>query len=241
MSDSCVAIIPARGGSRRIPKKNVKNFCGKPIIAYSIEAALHSHCFDEVMVSTDDDEIAEISRKYGVNIPFYRNEETANDFAGLKDVIEEVLGKYEMSGKTFDYFCCILATAPFLTPERIIESFKLMTENGFDSVFPVVRFGYPIQRALKIESNRVSMIWPENLNARSQDLMPAYHDAGQFYWMRVNQFKKQKKVFADFSGSIILPESEVQDIDTEEDWKIAEIKYKLIKIKDYENINQSNS
>jgi pseudaminic acid cytidylyltransferase len=224
-----LAIIPARGGSKRIPGKNIKNFAGKPIIAYSIESAKLCEQFTEIMVSTDDKEIEQVSKMYGATVPFYRTEKTSDDYSTLADVIEEVLTKYLSMSLHFDYCCCILPTAPFITPIRILEGFQLIKNKNFDSVFPVVRFSYPIQRALKIENDSLSMIWPENINSRSQDLMPAYHDSGQFYWLKVDKFLETRKIFAPNSGAIILSDLEVQDIDTDEDWKIAEMKYKLIK------------
>jgi len=224
-----LAIIPARGGSKRIPKKNSKPFLGKPIIAYSIECALESNLFDEVMVSTDNVEIAEIAKKNGANVPFFRTSENANDFATLSDVIKEVLNDYETHAKKFDQYCCILPTAPFLTPEHIQKAFHLLTDKNYKTVFPVVRFSYPIQRALQLDKEQnITMIYPENLTARSQDLSPSFHDAGQFYCGVVDSFKTEQQLFTDFSGSIELTELEVQDIDTEEDWKIAEIKYEFL-------------
>lgn len=227
--DKCLAIIPARGGSKRIPRKNIKNFCGLPIIKYSIDAAVKSNCFYEVMVSTDDKEISKVALESGAKIPFFRSAKTSNDFAMLADVIEEVLLEYKKLGKEYDYFCCILATAPFLSPVKILDSFELLKKTGADSVVPVVRFGYPIQRGFKIEDGKLKMIWPENLCVRSQDLMPAYHDAGQFYWMRVDSFLKQKKLFAENTVAFEIPEIEVQDIDTMQDWEIAEIKFNLLR------------
>ena len=224
-----LAIIPARGGSKRIPRKNIKDFLGKPIIAYSIETALESGLFEEVMVSTDDHEIAEIAIKYGAKVPFFRSEKTSNDHAHIAEVIAEVLEKFKTLNKEFDNFCCIFSTAPFIKKGRLKEGFDLMINNNFDSVFPVLKFSYPIQRALKIESEKVSMILPENFNKRSQDLMPAYHDSGQFYWMKTQEFYKQKRLFAENSGAIILSEMEVQDIDTVEDWEVAEMKYRFLK------------
>ncbi len=223
-----LAIIPARGGSKRIPGKNIKDFAGRPIIYYSIDNAIKSNLFDEVMVSTDDVAISEIAKQYNAQVPFFRSNETANDFAPLAVVIEEVLNSYLSQGKEFDYVCCLLPTAPLVTIKRIVESFELLKKNNYDSVFPVVQFSYPIQRALKIENNQVSMIWPENMLARSQDLMPAFHDSGQFYWLNVKRFLESKKIFAANSGAIVLSELEVQDIDTEDDWIIAEIKFELI-------------
>lgn len=224
-----IAIIPARGGSKRIPHKNIKPFLGKPIIAYSIEAAIQSGLFSEVMVSTDDNEIAEIAKKYGANVPFFRSPQTANDFANVGEVIEEVLLTYLKQDKKFDNVCCILATAPFIKSERLAEAYQLLLNQNYDSVFPIVRFSYPIQRALRLSGGNVSMFQPENFAKRSQDLEPAYHDSGQFYWMKVEEFMKQKRFFSNNAGAIILPETEVQDIDSEEDWKMAEWKYKILR------------
>jgi len=228
---SSLAIIPARGGSKRIPRKNIKPFLGYPIIEYSIKAAIESGLFSEVMVSTDDPEIVEIALAAGATVPFLRSEKTANDFAHIGEVLTEVLETYNEFGKFFDSFCCILATAPFLSSSRIIEGYNLLQQNDYDSVFPVLKFSYPIQRALKIEDKKVSMIQPEHLLSRSQDLMPAYHDSGQFYWCRTNRFLSKKVVFTGNSGAIILSDIEVQDIDTPEDWELAEIKYQIIKSK----------
>lgn len=224
-----LAIIPARGGSKRIPRKNMKKFMDKPIIAYSIESALQAKVFDEVMVSTNDQEIVKIALEYGVKVPFIRTEQTANDFATLADVVEEVVLNYEELGQKFDYICCILPTAPFLTSQRLVESLSLLVEGKYDSVTPVLRFSYPIQRALQIDSsNKLSMIWSENLKKRSQDLLPTYHDCGQFYWMRTNAFLREKSFFMKNGGAIVLLEKEVQDIDTLEDWELAELKYKIL-------------
>ncbi len=226
-----LAIIPARGGSKRIPQKNVKDFLSKPIIEYSITAAKNAGLFDEIMVSTDDKEIADISIKCGAKVPFMRSEETANDYAGIADVLFEVLQKYSERCNDFDYFCCVFATAPFIKPERLVETFNILKQNNYSTVFPVVRFSYPIQRALKIENAKVSMIWPENYDKRSQDLMPAYHDAGQFYWAKTQDFLNEKTLFSSNSGAIVLPETEVQDIDTPDDWQIAEMKYEILQRK----------
>jgi len=185
--------------------------------------------FSEIMVSTDSEAIAQVALQYGATVPFYRSEKTANDYANLGDVVEEVLTTYNQKGLVFDNVCCILATAPFVTGNLILEAYQHMIENQFDSVFPVVKFSYPIQRALRLINNRVEMIDPENFPKRSQDLEPTYHDAGQFYWMRVEEFFKQKRFFSAKAGVIVLPDTEVQDIDTEEDWKLAEIKYLWLK------------
>jgi len=229
--NKCIAIITARGGSKRIPRKNIKTFLGSPIIKYSIGAAIKSKCFNEIMVSTDDKEMAEVSEKFGAKIPFLRSQATSSDFATTSDVIKEVLLKYKNIGKNFKYCCCIYPTAPFVSAERLREGFDILKSKKVDSVFPVVRFGYPIQRALKIKNGHLSMICPKNLNARSQDLMPAYHDAGQFYWFRVEKFLKHKKIFTENMAPLVIPEAEAQDIDTEEDWMIAEMKYSLLKHK----------
>jgi len=223
-----LAIIPARSGSKRIPNKNIKDFLGKPIISYTIKSAVSSNIFDEVMVSTDDKNIADISEQYGAVVPFYRSKETSNDFAIIADVVTEVLTNYKMQGKTFDNICILFATAPLITVARITESYKMLINDGFDSVFPVLKFSYPIQRALKIENKKLSFIEPENYEKRSQDLMPTYHDSGQFYWIKTSEFENQKTLFTKNAGAIILSETEAQDIDTEEDWKIAEIKFKLL-------------
>jgi pseudaminic acid cytidylyltransferase len=176
-----LAIIPARGGSKRIPRKNIKPFMGKPIIAYSIEAALQSGIFDEVMVSTDDEEIAEVAKQYGANVPFMRSKRAADDYATTSDVIKEVLYNYEKLGKMYDSVCCIYATAPFISSVKLIEAMELINSKKFDSAFTLVQYSYPIQRSLSIKSERVMMLWPEYLNTRSQDLEVVYHDAGQFY------------------------------------------------------------
>ena len=223
-----LAIIPARGGSKRIPRKNIKNFLGSPIIKYSIEAALQSGCFDEVMVSTDDQQITAVARLHGANIPFLRSAQNSQDKAILVDVIIEVLSKYKKIGKDFDYICCLLPTAPFITSEQLKKGLKIIKQSGASSVIPVVKFGYPIQRAFEIKNDRLKMIWPENTHKNSQDLIPAYHDSGQFYWLKVDRFLKQKEIFSSDAVAMVLPESEVQDIDNIEDWKIAESKYKFL-------------
>jgi N-acylneuraminate cytidylyltransferase len=223
-----LGIITARGGSKRIPGKNIKDFLGHPIIKYSIDAAISAGCFDVIMVSTDDKEISAIAERFGAKVPFYRSEATSNDFASTVDVVEEVLLEYEKAGWRFGYGCCIYPTVPFITPHRLKQGFDILSDSDADSVLPVVRFSYPIQRALKIDNSRLSMIWPENMNARSQDLLPAYHDAGQFYWFKVDSFMKQKRLFMNNTVPMEIPESEVQDIDNEEDWKIAEMKYRIL-------------
>ncbi len=223
-----LCIIPARGGSKRIPRKNIKNFKGKPILAYSIEAALKSGLFEEVMVSTDDDEIAEIGQKYGAKIPFFRSEKNADDFATTVDVLLEVLAKHKEVGKEFENVCCIYPTAPFVTEDKLKEAYEKLSVEHFDAVFPVIPFGYPIQRSLKIQNNKLEFFFPEFENSRSQDLEKAYHDAGQFYFFKSKNFLNNKSILSDNVGSIILSEMEAQDIDTEIDWKLAELKYELL-------------
>lgn len=226
---SRIAIIPARGGSKRIPRKNIKEFCGKPILAYSIEAALNSNLFDEVMVSTDNNEIAEIAKQYGASVPFLRSAETANDFAILKDVLNEVLAKYKELEKSFDEVCCILPTAPLVETVDIIKSHEILEREKCVSVVPVVKYSYTIFRSLKIENGRLAMNWPENFPKRSQDLPDAYHDAGLFYWYSKKYFEEKIAGFGEDACPYILDEEKVQDIDTLDDWKIAETKYNLLR------------
>lgn len=225
---SVLAIITARGGSKRIPRKNIKEFCGKPIIVYSIEAALKSGVFDEVMVSTDDTEIAEIAKKYGAQVPFIRSAETSNDFVTTMDVLKEVVARYkDKLGKSFDYICCLYPTAPFVTEDKIKNVFKVLKETDGDQIVPVVKFSFPPQRCFVIDNDGIlSYKWPENKNTRSQDLEPLYHDAGQFYFYKSSIFYENKTDIKTIP--YVLSDLEVQDIDNEEDWKIAEIKYQLL-------------
>ncbi len=225
---SSLAIIPARGGSKRIPRKNIKEFLGKPIINYSIENALKSGLFDEVMVSTDDFEVANISLERGANVPFMRSLDNSNDFATTFDVILEVMNKYNELGITFDNVCCIYPCAPLLTTDIIKEGYSTLVYNEFDSVFPVVQYSTPINRAFRMDGLRVLMNNSKYINSRSQDLEKFYYDAGQFYWLNWAKICLGKKIFTDNSGAIILNEIQVQDIDYLSDWQIAELKYKLI-------------
>jgi N-acylneuraminate cytidylyltransferase len=220
----CVAIIPARGGSKRIPKKNLKDFLGKPIIAYSIQIAIESKVFDEVMVSTDDEEISIVAKRWGAKVPFLRSAKNSDDHATTADVIIEVLDSYKLQGTHFDYACCIYPTAPLLKTSSIIKSFELLREKLYKTVFPVAAFSFPIWRSLKIEDGKVKMIWPEYKHTRSQDLPKAWHDAGQFYWLNVPAFAQEPLLYSSNSGVIELSDLEVQDIDTLDDWKLAEIK-----------------
>jgi pseudaminic acid cytidylyltransferase len=223
-----ICIIPARGGSKRIPRKNVRYFLGKPIIAYTIEAALTSGLFEEVMVSTDDVEIAEISKKYGAKVPFERSLENSNDIATTFDVIEEVLKEYRKKGMKFESTCCIYPCAPFVTSNKLEEAFQIMEQKQYDSVFPVMPYSFPIQRALKQQNNKLVFFNPEFSHIRSQDLEKSYHDAGQFYWMKTDAVLENKTMVSNNSGCIIISELEGQDIDNQIDWKLAELKYELI-------------
>lgn len=225
-----LALITARGGSKRIPRKNIKPFCGKPIIAYSVEAALEAGVFEEVMVSTDDDEIARIAQQHGARVPFRRSVQNSDDFSTTVDVIKEVILAYRQLGQVFDTVCCIYPTAPFVTAARLGEGMRLLEEKAADTVLPVVAFSYPIQRCLRITSDgKAQMFWPENYLARSQDLEPAYHDSGQFYCLRVDALLDQMQIFSKNTVPMVLSELEVQDIDNEDDWKLAELKYALLR------------
>lgn len=223
-----LAVITARGGSKRIPHKNIKPFLGKPIISYSIRAALDAGCFDTVMVSTDDDEIAAIAKECGAEVPFMRSGENSGDFATTGDVILEVLDSYAKEGQEFDEVCCIYPTAPFVTAARLKESMMLLREKQADSVLPVVQFSFPVQRSIVIREERAAFKWPEHRLTRSQDLEPFYHDCGQFYCLNVTAFKKQGVLVMDNTCPLVLDEMEVQDIDNETDWKLAELKYRLL-------------
>lgn len=226
---SRIAIITARGGSKRIPKKNIKEFCGKPIIAYSIEAALSSGLFDEVMVSTDSEEIAEVARKYGASVPFMRSAETASDFATTRDVLMEVLNEYEKRGQHFDTMVCIYPTAPFVTGEKLREACSEYERIGAKVLIPVVKFSYPPQRCFVIKNDNLYFKWDEYRNSRSQDLEPFYHDVGQFYFYDIKEYLDRDGVIIENVAPYIMSETEVQDIDNEDDWKIAEMKYEIMK------------
>lgn len=224
-----LAIITARGGSKRIPKKNIKDFCGKPIIAYSIEAALNSKIFDEVMVSTDSEEIANVARTYGAIVPFMRSAENADDYATTYDVLLEVVNKYKEFGKVFDYICCIYPTAPFIMAEKLKTAFNKFIESDADSLIPVVKFSFPPQRGFVIsKENYLEYKWPENKNKRSQDLEPIYHDAGQFYFHKATVFDDVNSTQNSKIVPFELEETEVQDIDNITDWQLAELKFKFL-------------
>lgn len=225
-----IAIITARGGSKRIPKKNIREFCGKPIIAYSIEAAVKSELFSEVMVSTDSEEIAEIAKQYGAKVPFMRSAKTSDDYATTADVILEVLERYQEMGKNFEYVCCIYPTAPFVTAEKLTEAMEIMEANKPTVVMPMVAFSYPPQRSFVMdEDGLMKYKYPEYMTARSQDLEKQYHDAGQFYIYHTQKYQECNGKVASGVMSMVVSDLEVQDIDNEEDWKIAELKYQLMR------------
>lgn len=223
----CIAVIPARGGSKRIPRKNIKSFCEKPIIAYSIEAAIHSELFERVIVSTDDREIAVVAEKFGAEVPFFRSEENANDYAGLADVLLEVDSELLREQGNPESYCCLLPTAPFITPEVLKAAFKKFVDGAYDSLIPMCRYTTPVPRALvQSDSGQVMMKWPENYAKRSQDLEDFFYDAGQFYFITATALTKQKRLYTDKATGLVLDESVVQDIDTMGDWLRAEEKFK---------------
>ena len=227
MSNLC--IIPARGGSKRIPKKNIKSFLGKPIIAYSIEAAIQSKLFTEIMVSTDCQETAEIALRYGAKVPFLRSKKNSNDFATTYDVIKEVIDEYKKDGVKFENICCIYACAPFVTANNLKHAYQELINKQVDTIFPIIEYSFPIQRAVKIHNEKIELFNIDHLNTRSQDLEKSYHDAGQFYWMKSENILKKGRIITDNCGSIIITELEGQDIDNEIDWELAELKFKLLK------------
>lgn len=229
--EKALAIITARGGSKRIPRKNIKEFCGKPIIQYSIEAALESKIFDEVMVSTEDEEIKKIAEKCGAKVPFMRSERTSGDMAMTHEVILEVLEEYKKIGKMFEYVCCIYPTAPFITPMKLQESLCKLKETNADTVLPVVAFSFPPQRCFVIRDGKAEFKWPENRLVRSQDLEKWYHDSGQYYFMRTKRFLETQNLIMENTVPVIVDEMEVQDIDNYEDWELAELKYKMRNVK----------
>ena len=226
-----IAIITARGGSKRIPHKNIKEFCGKPIIEYSIEAAKQAGIFDTVMVSTDDNKIAEIAKNTGAEVPFMRSEETSNDYATTADVLMEVLEKYKERGIRYENACCIYPTAPFVTGYKLRQAMEMLVKEKKDSVMPIVPFSFPPLRGMVINDGKLEYKWQEYAMKRSQDLEEIYHDCGQFYVFRVETFEKEKKLVTDNPVGMIISELEVQDIDNETDWQLAEMKYRLLKEK----------
>ena len=227
MNNLC--IIPARGGSKRIPKKNIKSFLGKPIIAYSIEAAIQSKLFTEIMVSTDCQETAEIALQYGAKVPFLRSKENSNDFATTYDVIKEIIDEYKKEGGNFENICCIYACAPFVTANNLKHAYQELSNKQVDTIFPIIEYSFPIQRAVKIYNEKIELFNIDHLNTRSQDLEKSYHDAGQFYWMKSENILNKGRIITDNCSGIIITELEGQDIDNEIDWELAELKFKLLK------------
>lgn len=224
-----VAVIPARGGSKRIPRKNIKPFNGQPMIAWSIQAAVQSCCFDRIIVSTDDEEIAEVALEYGAEVPFFRPKELSDDHAATTPVIAHAVEWLNLNWSPATYVCCLYATAPFVQPDDLVRGLKILEESDSEFVFSVTSFSFPIQRALRLTSeNRVEMFQPEHFNSRSQDLEEAWHDAGQFYWGKASAWLEGKRLFSSESVPIILPRFRVQDIDTPEDWEYAERMFKVI-------------
>lgn len=224
-----LAIIPARGGSKRIPRKNIKLFCGKPMIAWSIDAALQSACFDRIIVSTDDEEIADIGRKWGATVPFMRPVELSDDHTGTIPVIRHAIEWFGVQGNSVEQACCLYATAPFVRSDDIRRGLDVLANNDCDYAFAVTSYGFPIQRAIRLTpQGRVEMFSPEYYNARSQDLEEAYHDAGQFYWGKAEAWLDGKPIFSHAAAPVILPRYRVQDIDTPEDWERAELMFKAL-------------
>lgn len=234
MDNNAICIITARGGSKRIPRKNIKDFCGKPIIAYSICAALESGIFNEVMVSTDDQEIADVAMQYGAKVPFLRSEKNSDDYATTADVLAEVLAEYKKQGRSFVTMCCVYPTAPFITAEKLRAAYKMFIDSEAEMLEPVVAYSYPPQRSFLLRDGNLVYQWPEYVRTRSQDLESWYHDAGQFYFYDVSMFNKSLEDDCSRGGyalrvvPFVLDEIEVQDIDNLSDWELAEAKFRLL-------------
>jgi N-acylneuraminate cytidylyltransferase len=227
-----IAVIPARGGSKRIPHKNIRDFCGKPIIAYSIEQAINLELFDRVIVSTDDEEIALVARNYGADTPFIRPSDISDDFTGTNAVVKHAIEWFQQQEKVVEFACCIYATAPFVQARYLQEGYEKLVKSNSSFAFSVTSFAFQIQRAIRINTQgKVEAIWPENINIRSQDLEDTFHDAGQFYWGTAAAFLQNQATFSTESIPVILPRFLVQDIDTEEDWFRAELMYKVLQEK----------
>lgn len=226
-----IAIITARGGSKRIPGKNKKDFLGKPIICYSIEAAISSGLFEEIMVSTDDEEIARIAKEAGASVPFMRSDASSDDFATTDDVLMEVLEEYEKRGRVFDYMACIYPTAPFVTAEKLKNAMNILIKEKASGVMPVVGFSFPPQRGMVVRNGRLEYCYPENILKRSQELETIYHDCGQFYCYNVEKYRACRGNLPDGYVPVVVEETEVQDIDNFSDWKLAEIKYSMMQEK----------
>lgn len=224
-----LCVIPARSGSKRIPRKNIKEFCGKPMIAWSIEAAISSDCFDRIVVSTDDDEIADVAKTYGADVPFMRPAVLADDYAGTTPVIAHAIQWHIDHDEKPDHVCCVYATAPFIQPEDINRGLDLLLSSEANFAFSVTSYAFPIQRAIRVTDNkRVEMFQPEHFSTRSQDLEEAWHDAGQFYWGNNLAWLEEKKLFSGNAAPVILPRHRVQDIDTQEDWVRAELMFSAL-------------
>ena len=222
-----IAIIPARAGSKRIPRKNIRDFHGKPIIAYSIETAIKSNIFDEIMVSTDDEEIASISKDYGAKVPFMRSSENSDDFSTTYNVLEEVLTEYKKINLVFEIGCCIYPSAPLITKEFLELGLAKIIDDKLNTVFPVIEYSHPIQRALFFDKkNHLKYVYPEESIRRTQDFEKKFHGSGQFYWFNVENLLKNKKLDSNKTSGFVISRNLVQDIDTIEDWEIAEKKYK---------------
>lgn len=228
MNSNNIAIIPARGGSKRIPKKNIKDFLGKPIIAYSIEIAINCKLFNKVIVSTDDEEIKDVAIKYGAEVPFIRPKEIADDFTGTHDVIGHAVKWLEDNGEKMDYVCCVYPTAPLIEKDDLKKGFKLIKTGKWDSVMAATNFSYPIFRSFEqLPGGGLKMIFPEHYNSRSQDLPEVYHDAGLFYWAKPATWKQKPEGYNEKNSIVKIPNYRIQDIDTLDDWKRAEIIYKI--------------
>ena len=225
---STIAIITARGGSKRIPQKNIKDFMGKPMLAYAIEAAKDSGIFDEVMVSTDSEEIANVAKKHGASVPFMRSERTSNDFAITYDVLEEVLSEYKKLGREYDSLCCIYPCVPFLRSDSLKNAFDLMKRKKANAIMPVCKYPVPVEWAMRINDDELVADDVEKQFVRSQDLKPAYFDAGMFYFYETEIFLSKRTTLFPNTLGYVIDESECQDIDTPDDWKMAEMKYKLL-------------
>jgi len=224
-----IAVIPARGGSKRIPRKNVREFCGKPLIAYSIEVAIETGLFDHVIVSTDDEDIAGIARQHGAETPFVRPDELSDDYTGTNAIVKHAIEWYEDKGEQIDLACCIYATAPLLRADFLRQGFEQMLTCNWQYAFSVTHFEFPVQRALRIGDDcKIEAVDPIAINARSQDLEELWHDAGQFYWGNASAFVNELPLTTGLACGIELPRHRVQDIDTEEDWREAEIRYQIL-------------
>ncbi len=224
-----IAIIPARGGSKRIPQKNIKLFCGKPIIAYSIMTAQKTKLFDRIIVSTDDHQIANVALEWGAEIPFMRPQHLADDYTTTLDVINHAINWLNKNDVVHDHACCIYATAPFVRISDLKKGYELLKNNDTNFSFPVTTFPSSIFRALKLtENNTLKMFWPEHLNTRTQDLAEAYHDVGQFYWGKTEAFLKTRTILNEHSSPVVIPRYLAQDIDTPEDWEQAELIYTIL-------------